>query len=96
MEMRFNLDSCTTLVISDKPIPDPRSNCAHGGASYDAVQMQLVHVPLQSVAAVSSSSRDVRVTLAPPEPDHVFSASLRPSEARTIASALMTAAQSVR
>lgn len=96
MEMRFNLDSCTAFVISDRPIPDPRPNSAEGGGSYDAVHMQLVHTPLSAIASVSSPDPDVRITLSPPEPDYVFTAHLRPSEARTIASALMTAAQSVR
>jgi hypothetical protein len=79
MEMRFNLDSCTTLVISDSTIADPRPNCAHGCRGPNEVAVQLAHTPLGVVL-----------------PDFVQNISLRSSEARTIASALMTAAQSVR
>lgn len=95
MEMRFNLDSCTALVISDRHIPDPRPNYGHGGGSDDAVQIQLVHTPLSLMATVTASP-DSTVTLSPPAPDYVLNVSLRPSEARTIASALMTAAQCAR
>lgn len=82
MEMRFNLDSCTALVISDQSIPDPRPGSCSGGYGPAVVHVQLVHTPL----AVDE----------PTGPDFVQNIGLRPSEARTIASALMTAAQSVR
>ena len=92
MEMRFNLDSCNTLVISDSTIPDPRPNCAHGCKGPGEVAVQLVHTPLGvGVAVVNGEPTAVTVY-----PDFVQNISLRPSEARTIASALMTAAQSVR
>ena len=81
MEIRFNLDSCTTLVISDSTIADPRPGYAHGNRAPDEVAVQIVHVPLGSNDGV---------------PDYVNNISLRCSEARTIASALMTAAQRVR
>lgn len=81
MEVRFNLDSCTTLVISDSTIADPRPNQAHGCRAPDEVAVQLVHVPLGSEERV---------------PDFVQNISLRCGEAKTIASALMTAAQRVR
>ena len=81
MEMRFMLDSCTTLVISDSTIADPRPNYGHGGRAPDEVAVQLAHVPLGSSDGI---------------PDFVQNISLRSSEARTIASALMTAAQRVR
>jgi hypothetical protein len=86
MEMRFNLDSCTTLVISDRAIADPRPNYGHGHHGDDRVSVQLVHMPL-------SLGREGDPILAP---DFVQNISLKPSEARTIASALMTAAQSAR
>ena len=81
MEMRFMLDSCTTLVVSDSTILDPRPNLGHACRGPADVAVQVSHVPLGSVDGV---------------PDFVQNISLRPSEARTIASALMTAAQSVR
>lgn len=81
MEMRFNLDSCTALVISDQAIPDPRPGSCSGSYSPAVVHVQLVHMPL---------------AMEPTGPDFVQNIGLRPSEARTIASALMTAAQSVR
>lgn len=81
MEMRFKLDSCNTLVISDSTIADPRPNHAHGCRGPADVAVQLVHTPLASTDGI---------------PDFVQNITLKPSEARTIASALMTAAQSVR
>lgn len=87
MEMRFSLDSCTTLVISDHPIADPRPNYASGCGGLGQVSVQLCHVPL----ALSHRDDDPI-----PAPDFVQNVMLKPSEARTIASALMTAAQSAR
>ncbi len=81
MEMRFNLDSCTSIVISDSTIMDPRPNMGHACRGPDQVAVQLVHTPLGSSDGI---------------PDFVQNIGLRSSEARTIASALMTAAQSVR
>lgn len=86
MEMRFNLDSCTSLVISDKTITDPRPDYGHGFGD-GHVSVQLVHVPLP----LTFQEGDPK-----PAPDFVQNICLKPSEARTIASALMTAAQSVR
>jgi len=81
MEMRFNLDSCNSLVISDSTIADPRPNMSHGCRAPDEVAVQFVHVPLGSSDGL---------------PDFVQNISLRCGEAKTIASALMTAAQNAR
>lgn len=92
MEMRFNLDSCNTLVISDSTIPDPRPNYGHGCKGPGEVAVQLVHTPLGGLSATLNGEQATVTTC----PDFVQNISLKASEARTIASALMTAAQSVR
>ena len=84
MEMKFNLDSCTSLTISDREIADPRQG-ADSAPGEGLVSVQVVHVPF-------SMGRDATNA----EPDFVQNLRFRPSEARTIASALMTAAQAAR
>lgn len=81
METRFNFRG-TVLVISDSTIPDPRPSYGHGCRGPDEVAVQLFQRPL--------TNQEDGI------PEHVVNLSLRTSEARTIASALMTAAQSVR
>ena len=88
MRMKFYLDGCYTLTIGgDLPRikHDPRS-----------VGIQIDHTPLpEPTLAYSGSSEGPSVThavMSRPEPQCVASFNMKPSHARAIASALLSAA----
>lgn len=85
MNMQFRLDGCYTLEITDNGhlvSPDGRS----GSGSAGNVGIQLLYEPLQ----VGTPDR------APDAPKSLLQVFLKPSQARAIASAMLSAATEAR